>query len=507
MAKFELVKHKITNSLIMQRNKGIQQISEIGDKFKNANSLSTTFTHVLKEFKLTKINKELKCSKSKGIDSSHLFKILFLLPFIGILNISALLLSGYSPEIIARKDAFYAFMNSNCINWRKIVLLFSKQFIKIVKQKSIDIDGEKQEPKCLIIDDTTLEKTGKKIELIGKVFDHCSNTYILGMKVLTLGFWDRKSFIPLDFSIHNEPGKTQNRGLKKKDLEAQYTKQRGVDSFGALRMIEVSKSKMEMAIVMIKSAIKNGFVPEYILADSWFIADDFIKSIMEIKQKVAAKIHVIGLMKTNRIVSLNGKNIKAELLPEIKQKLIQKNRMFKCSYIPLIVNYKGTELKAFLVKMNGQNTWKMLITTDKTLSFIKAMKYYQIRWSIEVFFKEAKQNLHFGKCQSNDFDAHIASISICFMNYMLLALAKRFESYETLGQVFRAMKDDILEDTLIVKLWKFIKEIFENALGELGIDWELFIEKIIQSDDILEKFKNMFNFLFQLDRKTGNSNV
>ena len=116
-------------------------------------------------------------------------------------------------------------------------------------------------------------------------------------------------------------------------------------------------------------------------------------------------------------------------------------------------------------------------------------------------FKDAKQNLHLGKCQSTDFDAHIASISICFMNYMLLALAKRFESYETLGQAFKAIKDDILEDTLIVKLWKFFTEFFVKILCELGVDWELFIGKFIQSDNIIEKIKSDFNFLFYSDRK------
>lgn len=487
----------------MQHIKGIQEISEISEKFKNSDSLSSTFTTVLKEFRQSKISKELRLSKSKGIDSVNLFQILFLLPFIGLLNIRGLLLSGYSPELIAKKDAFYTFMNSPIINWRKIVLLFAKQFIRIAKEKSIDNEDKNQTPKMLIVDDTQLEKSGKKTELIGKVFDHCTHTYALGMKVLTLGFWDGKSILPIDFSIHNEPGKKQNRGLKQKELKAQFSKQRDENSCGFLRINEVSESKIEMAVNMIKAAIKNGFIPQYVLGDSWFIADDFIKKIRNIKKKLADKIHVIGLMKTNRIISLHGKNIKADLIPEIKQKLIQKNRKLKCSYIPLIVDYKGTELKVFFVKMNGQNSWKMLISTDKTLSFATAMKYYQIRWTIEVFFKDAKQNLHLGKCQSTDFDAHIASISICFMNYMLLALAKRFESYETLGQAFKAIKDDILEDTLAIKLWKFFTELFVEILSELGVDWELFIEKIINSGNILEKIKSTFNFLFLSDRESG----
>ncbi|MBA3901220.1 MAG: transposase [Bacteroidetes bacterium] len=485
----------------MQQFKGIQHFSEIEDKFKNTDSLSSTFLRLLKGFRLAGISKELGLTKSKGYDSKDLFQVLFLLPFIGILNIRSLCFSGYSSELSAKKDAFYEFMNNPKINWRKIVHQFSKQFIRIVKQKSINGDQENLLPKCLIVDDSTLEKTGRKIELIGKVFDHCSNTYKLGMKLLTVGFWDGKSFLPLDFSIHNEQGKNQNRGLKSKDLKSQFTKKRAQETPGAIRISELSKSKIEMAVSMIKSAIKIGFAPKYVLADSWFITDDFIKQVGGLKSKTEGQCHVIGLMKANRIVVFNGRNVKAELLPVMKHKKVQKNRKFKCCYIALNVDYKGSELKIFFVKMKGQTSWKMLITTDKTLSFSKAMKYYQIRWSIEVFFKDAKQNLYLGKCQSNDFDAHIASISICFMNYTLLALSKRFESYETLGQMFREIKDQLLEDTLIIKLWNFFIEVFTNLLADLGVDWETFMEKFIQTDDLNEKLKNIFNFLFITNRK------
>ncbi len=325
--------------------------------------------------------------------------------------------------------------------------------------------------------------------MIGKVFDHCSHTYKLGMKLLTIGFWDGKSFLPLDFSIHNEQGKNQNRGLKPKDLKNQYSKNRSEETPGALRVLEVSKSKIEMALAMIKSALKSGFSPKYVLVDSWFVTDSFIKEVNSLKRKTKEKIHLIGLMKTNRIVTLNGRKVKAGLIPETKQKKIKKNRKFKCSYISITIDFKGSEMKVFFVKMNGQTTWKLLVSTDKTLTFTKAMKYYQIRWSIEVFFKDAKQNLNLGKCQSNDFDAHIASISICFMNYMLLALSKRFDSYETLGQIFVEFKNEMLEDTLIIKLWKFFTEVFIEILSELGVDWEAFIKKFIFSPDLYEKIK------------------
>jgi hypothetical protein len=83
-------------------------------------------------------------------------------------------------------------------------------------------------------------------------------TIKLGMKLLTLGIWDGKNFMPLDFSIHNEPGKKGNRGLRAKELKAQYIKNRAADAASSERIQEVSEDKIENSIKMVGRAIKKG---------------------------------------------------------------------------------------------------------------------------------------------------------------------------------------------------------------------------------------------------------
>ena len=41
--------------------------------------------------------------------------------------------------------------------------------------------------------------------------------------------------------------------------------------------------------------------------------------------------------------------------------------------------------------------WKLLLSTDTTLSFVRVMELHQIRWTIEVMFKECKQYLRLGQ--------------------------------------------------------------------------------------------------------------
>ena len=117
-------------------------------------------------------------------------------------------------------------------------------------------------------------------------------------------------------------------------------------------------------------------------------------------------------MKTNRYIVINGITKTASLVPVYKQKDIRFCKKNKCNYLAIRIEYKGNKLKAFWVKTKGSETWKMLVSTDTDITFTNAMKYYQIRWSIEVFFKECKQNLNINKCQSTDFDAHIAWITL-----------------------------------------------------------------------------------------------
>ena len=57
-----------------------------------------------------------------------------------------------------------------------------------------------------------------------------------------------------------------------------------------------------------------------------------------------------------------------------------------------------------------------------------------------VFLFTDHKNLNLGKSQSNYFNAQVADTTICLMQYILLALYKRFESYETIGGIFRNSK-------------------------------------------------------------------
>ena len=109
----------------------------------------------------------------------------------------------------------------------------------------------------------------------------------------------------------------------------------------------------------------------------------------------------------------------------------------------------------------------MLISRDTDITFTNAMKYYH--------------NLNINKCQSTYFEAHIAWITLSFIIYMMLSLRKRFDDYETMGEVFSFFKNELLEITLVEKLWQIMELLFQGIFLEKLTENEISIEKLVQT--------------------------
>lgn len=109
-------------------------------------------------------------------------------------------------------------------------------------------------------------------------------------------------------------------------------------------------------------------------------------------------------------------------------------------------------MAVFISKRGKNGKWHTLIATDTTIKFIKAIEVYSIRWSIEVFFKEAKQLFRLGKCQSTNFDVQIAQITLIMIQYLLISIRYRMEAYETIGGLFKDLKQDYIENKLNIRI-------------------------------------------------------
>jgi len=89
-----------------------------------------------------------------------------------------------------------------------------------------------------------------------------------------------------------------------------------------------------------------------------------------------------------------------------------------------------------------------------------------------------------------DFDAQIADTTIRMIQYLILTFKKRFESYETLGEVFRHSQEMLQEMVLAERLWLLFLAIVKEIGETLDIDVTELIEKMIwfkETENLINK--------------------
>jgi len=418
----------------------------------------------------------LRVVKTQGFDAAGLLTLMILMPLLGVFSLHSFFDSSLASLSLAQKDAFYRLCNNPMVDWRRLHYGFVKHFLA-TSQHPLLKESHDHKPRCWVIDDTIGGKTGRTIEGVGKLFDHVSHGYVLGLKYLFLGFWDGTSFIPVDFSIHRERGKNKKKpfGLRLKDYARRFVTVRPEKSPVQTRFAELDSDKISGTIKMLKRAAKNGITADYLLVDSWFVCDELIKFVA-----TSPKIgHILGQCKNdNRKYTYQGGEYSGAALKKMLSTKWKRSRNLRMDYLQVDVDYKGTAQRLFFTRRHGNTNERLLMTTDLKLSFTKAFEIYAIRWTIEVYFKESKQLLGLGNCQSPNFAAQIAAATISMMQYTALAHQKRIGSYQTIGGLFRECKHQATQALLSERILALIIQMLDRLATHLKIDIDVAMEAI-----------------------------
>jgi hypothetical protein len=358
-------------------------------------------------------------------------------------------------------------------------------------EKNSDVTGNRP-IRCLIADDTDLPKRGRCFELLSRIYSHVTHTFNYGFKGLILGYHDGKSFFGLDFSLKKEKGKDVEKpyGLTKKQAKKRLTVKRPKKSPGQHRVNDYFKTKTEMLIEMIRRAISAGIIFDYLLTDSWFTNFELIKFITTRK----TKCFFLGMVKNGNTKYLfNGKKvIFSEILKILKHsRKAGESKKLNCKFYEVQVELKGLKIKLFFCKTAKRSKWHGLLTTNTELCFEDAFEIYVTRWTIEVFFKECKQLLRLGKCESRHFEAQIAATTICMLQYNMLSVVKRFDGYESLGALFRQANAETIELTIKERILLIIKEIITEFSENMDLGIDFFLEHIFAENELFENLINL----------------
>ncbi|WP_290539943.1 transposase [Alistipes sp.] len=490
MSKLDVVKHNYSILKAMSKNTNIP--SEICNLF-NKNRLPlvvSTFNKLVESLHLG--NADLGGRKRENCQLTNLqvFQLLVLMPFFSVVNAF-----NYSGSVLSRmfggkKDMLYSFMSQDNIDWRNIIYRIT---VKLISNVTCRQDYRKSTlPSVLIADDTDLPKSGLHIESIGKIFSHVHQSCILGYKMLALCWSDGRSQFILDASLHGETGKVEGKeqGLTAKQREARYQRKRDEDSCSAKRKNEYFMGKGEKLIEMVKRCIRARIPFDYLLVDSWFTCKGLIKFVCHSHRR----FHLPGMAKlgnTKYKTKTYGEiSAKALIAKIVKSKSIRYSRRYHCHHASFDATLDGYSVRLFFCRRSKKEGWKVLLTTDMQLDFLRAYEIYAMRWSIEVFFSDSKRVLGLASCSARDFSSQISHVSLVMIRYNLLAMIKRSLDYETIGGLFRDVYAGVKEITVIEKIWNIILEVVVVIAEVLEADSEHILRQVLEKEERLVALRN-----------------
>jgi hypothetical protein len=266
-----------------------------------------------------------------------------------------------------------------------------------------------------------------------------SNQYVKGFDLLTVGYSDGLSFVPLAFSLQS----SQDKKVRLQEACPDIDKR----THGGKLRTEAIRGKPEALLSLLSEISKAGVDTKHVLFDSWFGSNRLIGSLMDEGYLPICMVKDWKGMK----FCLDGENLTLSgLYRKAKGRLRRKSIDVKGSVrVSLGEDSNGNIRYARVIfvrnRNKGKREWLAILNTDAQLSDLEAVRIYGKRWDIEVFFKVCKSVLKLAsELQVRSFDSLVAHISIVFLRYMLLSCENRLSKDErSHGKLFAALCDEL----------------------------------------------------------------
>ena len=443
-------------------NTSITQVTE------NDKQISKSIKRFFTRFHVSSALKASNAYKTKGFPVIEIFQYLFLLIFSNRSMYMSLLTGRNTPNFA--KDTVYRFMKMVQINWIRFTTILAS---RIINNAILPLDSEDR-ANVLIIDDSMFERNrSKKVELLTKIYDHAKHKYCFGFRMLTLGWSDGSTFLPVNSILLS----TENK--KNRINEAADVDKRTV----GYKRRKLSIEKGTHAMLTLLDAAKKAAIPaKYVLFDSWFSSPSNLHAVKK------TGYDVIGMVKKTpkMFFRYHGEDMPLASIYNRNKKRRGKSRYLLSVMVDVVKEDEIIPAKVVYVRnRNKRKEYLCLISTDVTLDENEIIRIYGKRWDIEVFFKVCKSYLNLSReCNSLSYDAMTAHTAVVFTRYMMLSLESR-ESNDnrSLGELFLYFSDE-MSDITWIQAFQMMLQIFRTMLTE---NTELSDEKI---EELVDAFMN-----------------
>lgn len=339
----------------------------------------------------------------------------------------------------------------------------------------------------LPIDDTLFEHVGSLFEYIDKHYNHGDNTYPLAHNLVTshyvsgavrfpVGwrlyrryeeFTNWAAFVKKHFPDATIPKRKKERNKFKNEVEPTLLAD---PEFLALH--ETFRTKISLAVELVNEAIEQKLRFDTVLFDSWYLAPELLELLAEHDKKWISILKINRNISTNnlRILDEEGKPVQFEkpkikvgdlipLIPAPAFKPVEiDNRTYYCfsknvhiaslGKVRLVISFDNPDL---------DGTCAVLVTNHLSWNAKKIIETYLLRWPIETFYQDAKQQLGLNQYRMRKAKAIQKHWCLVFVAYSFLHLDclpasrrhKVHKPIKTIGQIVRQQTRQLIENLLL----------------------------------------------------------
>ena len=155
-------------------------------------------------------------------------------------------LGSKKQDIACSKSTYHRFLGNEHYNWRRFITLLAAKVTVF-----FDTLTKRSRFRALVLDDSVIGRgRSKSVELLAFVFDHVTGKSVRGFNLLTLGWTDGFSFIPVAFNMLS----SAKREKRFKEIDPKIDRRTN----GYKARVSATMHKPDAAIAMIREALAAG---------------------------------------------------------------------------------------------------------------------------------------------------------------------------------------------------------------------------------------------------------
>lgn len=277
----------------------------------------------------------------------------------------------------------------------------------------------------LIVDDSLIEKTGKRMEGVGYLFNPAMRKSVLCHNIVSTHYVSENEQLPMHFQFY-----------LKKEIAKKEGKQ--------------FRTKIDIAIELLNKALKH-INPSAIVFDAWYLSERLVKAL---KSR-----NWVARVKLNRLVLHKGEWIPLkDFTSKIPEKKFRKadinisNKKYSFIASCKVKLHKIGKVRIAVLKKKISSKKPVVIATNTDWHAETIAAINKKRFAIDTFYRDSKQYLGMEDYQMRSMTGVVKHLCLVFLAYSLLrdrclqlSLSEFVKSkLRTTGEMCRAVKQKIL---------------------------------------------------------------